>query len=66
MTRRTPDPSAEVDAYRRRIRELRAERIELANGQGEQLTFDVGPLADMVDIRAAAARSTRRRGWVQS
>jgi hypothetical protein len=55
------DRQRELEAYRRRIQELRAEQVELANAQGEQLTLPGVELAQVVDLSAVR----RRRGWVR-
>lgn len=57
-----PQSQRTVEAYRRRVRELRAEQRALANDEGEQGALPI-PLAPIIDIRPAGAR--RRSGWVK-
>lgn len=71
----TAKGQATLEAYRRRIRQLRSERIRLANCQGEQLALDLGvderpPVTDAEVLGQVTnldtARTRRRRGWVPS
>jgi hypothetical protein len=65
----TAKAQRDLEAYRRRVRELRAEQVALANGAaGRQETLPI-PLGDVVDIRRAraprAARGPLEGRWVQ-